>query len=202
MLFSKTKHWSCSMLAIQHKQKGCLHREAFLCPCCLIPYSSDGLTASLPGKDDIFLDSMMLNRSVNSQEFSLSAASPFSLSDREAGYLCLFMVLCLKWSPIRKLEKQPDLKVHRTICTPLTADQKKQMSLKKIFPLYISALLGVRGVPWFGHVSKAVDNVYRELQGKKHPHLTSQQPGTWSTICPQLKANASFSILFQGYDTF
>lgn len=45
----------------------------------MLPHSLDGLAASLPGKDDISLDSLMLNRPVNSQEFSLSAASPFSL---------------------------------------------------------------------------------------------------------------------------
>lgn len=77
----------CNVLATQHS-RGLFPCRGIDAP--MLPHSSDDLAVSLSGKDDIFLDSLLLilDRSATSLEFSLSTASPFSPKQRLA--LCVY----------------------------------------------------------------------------------------------------------------
>lgn len=77
----------CNVLATQHS-RGLFSRRGIDAP--MLPHSEDDLAVSLSGKDDIFLDSLLLilDRSATSLEFSLNTTSPFSLKRRLALCVC------------------------------------------------------------------------------------------------------------------
>lgn len=128
---------------------GCLHTGTFLLPRCLVARSSDGLTISLPRKHDIFLDSLMVNRSRSSQE-----KHSFSILSEEGaiGAYSWFYV----WSRVHDSR--------RSSLAWWIAEQSavhKLQSRKSRWPSKASLLkwevpLGVSCVSWFGCVSDGV----------------------------------------------